>query len=240
MTTMTTTALPACWKKLNSALDAGIDRVILYGPSGTGKTYAGISYGDTRGGSFRLTCTEDMTNADVTGSFMPDSKGGWTWLAGSALKAWNGNGIIGGRLVADEIDKASGDVLATMLNMFDSPESASWEHPDTGVIHKPLNGFSVVMTTNVEDMRELPSALSDRFSVRIRINEPHPDALARLSNDLRGIAVRMADAGKQRISLRAFMDFDKLRSALPLDEALDIVFGERAGSIADAMRIDSL
>lgn len=234
------TKLPPCWQKVAKALNAGIDRIILFGPSGTGKTYAGLSYGFTSGGAHRLVCTEDMTNADVCGAFMPDRSGSFSWVAGSALKAWDGDGIVGGRLVADEVDKAGGDVLATLLAFMDSPESASWENPETGRVHRPREGFSVVMTTNIENMRELPTALTDRFPVRIRIDQPHPDALARLSQDLRGIAVRLADAGRERLSLRAFYAFDKLRSSLPIEEAADIVFGDRATAILEAMRIDSL
>ena len=96
------------------------------------------------------------------------------------------------------------------------------------------------MTTNVEDMRELPDALLDRFPVRIRINEPHPNALSLLSEDLRGIASRLADAGSQRVSLRSFFAFDKLRSSLGLEEASVIIFGDRAESIRDAIRIESV
>ncbi len=237
---MTTTTLPACWQKVHNALRSGIDRIILFGPAGTGKTYAGLTLGDTRGGAFRLACTEDMTNAEVSGSFMPDAKGGFSWVSGSALKAWNGDGTTGGRLVVDEIDKAGGDVLATLLAFTDTPESASWENPETGRIHRPREGFSVIMTTNIENMAELPTALSDRFPVRIRIDQPHPSALTRLSSDLHGIAVSLADAGRERVSLRAFYAFDKLRSSLPVGEAAELVFGDRASSILEAMRIDSL
>lgn len=238
--TTTTNTLPPCWDKLSKALNAGIDRIILLGPSGTGKTFAGLNYGNVQAGAHRMVCTEDMTNANVEGTYKPNSDGTWSWLAGAALKAWDGNGSAGGRLVVDEVDKMSGDVLGTVLAFLDSPESATWEHPETGVIHRPLPGFSAVMTTNIEDVRELPTALADRFPVRIRIDQPHPDALARLSPDLRGIAVRLADAGSQRISLRAFYALDQLRNSLGLDEALDIVFGERAGAIADAMKVDAL
>ena len=237
---MTTTTLPACWQKFHNALHAGIDRIILFGPAGTGKTFAGLSLGNTAGGSFRLACTEDMTNSEVSGSFMPDAKGGFSWVSGSALKAWNGDGTLGGRLVVDEIYKAGGDVFATLLNFLDSPESASWEHPETGRIYTPRNGFSAVMTTNIENMAELPVALADRFPVRIRINEPHPNALVKLYDDLRGMAVRMSDAGKQRISLRAFYAFDKLRSTLTIEESAEIVFGERASSVLEAMKVDAL
>ena len=123
--------------KGNEAIDelaAGIDRLVLFGPPGTGKTYAGLTQGDVSGGAHRLICNEDMTSADVTGHFMPTAEGNWKWHEGSVLKAWKGDGQRGGRVVADEIDRASGDVLSVLLNMFDTVESASWHHPETGVI----------------------------------------------------------------------------------------------------------
>jgi MoxR-like ATPase len=232
--------LPDCWQTLEDCLNNGIDRIILFGPSGIGKTYAGLTIGDISGGAYRLVCTEDMTTGDVTGAFMPDSNGRFSWIDGSALQAWNGNGIAGGRLIVDEIDKASGDVFATLLAMLDSPESASWKNPETGHVHRPREGFSAIMTTNIEDMAELPTALADRFPVRIRINTPHPNALKQLSSDLHEYAIRMADAGERRISLRAFYAFDKLRKGLGKEKAANIVFGKRAESILDAIAINKV
>jgi len=232
--------LPQCWKDVENALNAGIDRLILFGPPGTGKTFAGLTYGDINAGSYRLICTEEMTNADVTGHYKPNAQGAWAWQEGSAIKAWQGDGQRGGRLVIDEIDKAGGDVFATLLAMTDSPESAKWEHPESGRIVRPLDGFSVVMTTNIEHMNELPEALKDRFPVAIRINQPHPDALALLSADLRNYAVRMADAGERRISLRTFFAFDKLRKTLGDAEASRLVFGRQAEAVIDAIAIDKV
>ena len=240
MVTTTDNTLPECWKAFNECLEAGIDRIILFGPSGIGKTYAGMSMGNVEAGAFRLVCTEDMTNMDVTGGFMPSKHGGFQWLDGSALKAWKGNGVNGGRLIVDEIDKAGGDVFATLLAMLDSPESASWEQPNTNQVYRPQDGFSAIMTTNIEDMAELPEALGDRFPVAIRINQPHPDAIALLSRDLRTIAVQLADAGEQRISLRKFMAFDKLREKLGDEQSAKIIFTDRASSILDAMKVNSI
>ena len=235
-----TTPLPQCWKDVQDCMDAGIDRIILFGPAGTGKTYAGLHFGDVQAGAHRLVCTDDMTSMDVTGAFMPDGNGKFSWVAGAGLKAWEGNGVTGGRLIVDEVDKASGDVFALLLAMLDSPESASWEHPETGRIHRPKQGFSAVMTTNIENMEELPTALADRFPVRVRINEPHPTALEKLSADLRQYAVRMCDAGKRRISLRTFMAYDKLRKQLGDENASRIVFGTRAQDVLDAIKVDSI
>lgn len=232
--------LPSCWQEVNDALVAGIDRVILFGPPGTGKTYAGMNMGDVAGGAWRLICTDDMTNAQVEGHYKPSANGEWRWNDGQAIKAWQGDGLRGGRLVVDEIDKAGGDVFATLLAMTDSPESASWENPDSGRKVRPLDGFSVVMTTNIEDMRELPEALKDRFPVAIRINQPHPNALLKLSEDLRGYAVRMADAGERRISLRTFYAFDSLRKQLGDEKASKMVFRDRAQSFMDAIALDKV
>lgn len=233
---------PGCWRDVHDALSAGIDRLILYGPPGTGKTYAGLTMGDVDAGSFRLICTEDMTAADVTGHFLPTSHGVWTWSEGSVLRAWTGDGRRGGRVVADEIDRASGDVLALLLNMFDTDDSASWQHPETGDVRRPRPGFSVVMTTNVEELRLLPAALRDRFPIAIRIDRPHPRALARLSPHLRGPAAASTDADQgRRFSLRAFFAFDHLcRSGIDSDRAAHLVFGDHTPDILDALRIDGV
>lgn len=232
--------VPACWRDVDDALAAGIDRLILFGPPGTGKTYAGLTLGNIQAGSFRLICNEEMTSADVTGHFMPTTQGLWTWVEGSVLRAWNGDGSRGGRVVADEIDRASGDVLALLLNMFDTHDSASWQHPETGHLHRPRPGYSVVMTTNIEELRLIPSALRDRFPIAIRIDRPHPMALARLSPHLRVPAAASADADEtRRFSLRAFYTFDHLcQSGVAFERAAHLVFGERSADVLDALMVN--
>jgi MoxR-like ATPase len=234
--------LPSCWRDVIDALAAGIDRLVLFGPPGTGKTYAGLTLGNIVGGAHRLICNEDMTAADVTGHFMPTADGTWKWLDGSVLKAWQGNGKVGGRIVADEIDRASGDVLSLLLNMFDNVESASWQHPDSGEVHRPRPGFSVIMTTNIEDMRDLPAALKDRFPVATRIDQPHPGALERLSPYLRAPAAAAAAADKaRRFSVRSFMAFDRLReSGMDLERAAFLIFGNHSKDVLDAIRVDAV
>jgi MoxR-like ATPase len=178
-----------------------------------------------------------MTTASVTGHMKPTESGMFAWNDGPLVDAWK----VGGRAVLDEIDKASGDVLSELLAMTDSPESASWTNPITKEVVRPREGFSVVMTTNLERMGDLPTALRDRFPIAIRIDRPHPKALERLSADLRSFASSSADADPgRRFSLRAFFEFDRLRAKLGVDRAASLVFGEQSTTVLDALKIEEL
>ena len=223
-----------CWDTFNQVLAAGVDRIVLYGPPGTGKTFTSLHVNKRPGQeSHRLTCTDDMTNMEVIGGFLP-SEGGFDYIEGAAIKARRS----GGRLVIDEIDKAGGDVFATLLNMTDSSESAEWEHPVTGEKTYPSPGYTVIMTTNVEQVGELPEALTDRFPVRIRIDRPHPDALLTLPPHWRNYADRMADAGTERMSLRLFQSMHKLSSQMGEEKAAQLILGPRADAFLEAIKID--
>jgi MoxR-like ATPase len=229
--------IPVCHIQLERVLQAGIDRVILIGPPGTGKTYSGLTVGVEEGNSYRLVCTEDMTTAEVSGMFLPSSDG-FEWKDGVATKAWR----TGGRLVVDEIDKASGDVFALLLAYTDSVASASIDLPNGETI-RPKPGFSVVMTSNIEDANELPPALRDRFPIAITIDAAHPAALMDLSPELRGIAAQIVAAPVgRRASLRAFHALEKLlKGGWHMLEATNFIFGTMlAESINDALRVSMI
>lgn len=228
--------LGPCWRDVEDALAAGVDRLLLFGPPGTGKSYAALTF-HVEGPVERLVCTEDLTSGDVTGTWMPADAGRWRWLEGPAIRAWGGDGR-GGRLVLDEVDRANGDALAALLAVTDSDESARWRHPETGEWRCPQPGFSVVATTNSEELDQVPAALRDRFPVAVRVDRPHPGALARLSDDLRSAATAgsLAEAGR-RVSLRAFYAFDSLRRAHGDERAARLVFGADAGDLLDALAI---
>jgi MoxR-like ATPase len=233
--------LPECWRDFVDALDAGIDRIVLFGPPGTGKTYAALHAAVGDEGAHRLVCTEDMTAADVTGCWMPTASGRFEWVDGAAVRAWRGNGERGGRLVVDEADRAAGDVLALLLAVCDTDGSARFDHPASGEVETPNRGFTVVMTTNLEHPDELPSALRDRFPVTIEIDAPHPDAVAQLPEDLREAALAIgASPPPRRASLRAFYAYAQLRESLEPERAARLAFGPARGrEIADALAIDA-
>lgn len=232
----------SCWRDLADVMSAGISRVLLYGPSGTGKTYAALHHGVGASSAERLVCTEDLTSGEITGTWMPVGENRWEWREGPAIRAWRGSGGLGGRLVVDEVDRASGDALSTLLAMTDSPESARWRNPETSEWVRPGPQFSVVMTTNIDDLDDIPPSLRDRFPVSIRIDRPHTSALASLSDDLRGAALAGSlGPSSRRISLRCFYAFDELRRHLGAQRAAHLVFGDDVGmSVLDSLAISSL
>lgn len=233
--------LAPCWRDVRDVMSSGLSRVLLYGPPGTGKTFAALHEGVGAAPAERLVCTEDLSTGEITGTWMPAASGTWTWREGPAIRAWRANGARGGRLVVDEVDRASGDALSTLLAMTDSPESARWRNPETGAWVVPGTEFSVVMTTNLEQIDELPGALRDRFPVCVRIDQPHPSAVALLSADLRAPALAGSlGEPSRRVSLRSFYAFDQLRRRLGAPRAAHLVFGVHASDVLDALSIGAL
>jgi MoxR-like ATPase len=231
-----------CWKDFDDVVRAGIRRVLLYGPPGTGKTFAALHYGVTDAPAERLICTEDLTSGEITGTWMPTGEQRFEWREGPAIRAWRGKSGRGTRLVLDEIDRASGDALSTLLSITDSPESALWRNPDSLEWVRPGREFSVVMTSNVDDLEEIPAALRDRFPVSIRVDRPHPHAVAQLSRDLRAPALAGSLGPRdRRISIRRFYTFDELRTHHGPERAAALVFGyDVAQSVLDALAISTV
>jgi MoxR-like ATPase len=232
----------SCWRDLADVTAAGISRVLLYGPSGTGKTFAALHYGVLAAQAERLVCTEDLTSGEITGTWMPVGENRWEWREGPAIRAWRGAGGLGSRLVVDEVDRASGDSLSTLLAMTDSPESARWRNPETSEWVRPGPQFSVVMTSNIEDLDDIPPSLRDRFPVSIRVDRPHPSSVVGLSSDLRAPALAGSlGPAERRVSLRSFYAFDDLRRHCGATRAAHLVFGAAsASSVLDALTIASL
>jgi MoxR-like ATPase len=234
---METMATPKCWQDFQDVIDAGIKRVILHGNPGTGKTYTALTYGVSDAGSKRLICSEEMTSADIEGTWKP-SANEWNYVEGVAVESWR----TGARLVVDEGDKASGDIIGKLLNFLDSVGSSSWTNPETKEIVTPHANFSAVITSNIEVPDHLPSALRDRFSVAININAPHPNALLALPDNLRVVANAVISAEpERRVSLRAFYDYATLLNVMDMERAGELVFGAvRAEAIIDAIKMGTL
>lgn len=208
--------------------------VLMYGPPGTGKSYAahGAALGDRK--LFTITLTPDTPAAELRGHYVPVG-GEFKWQDGPAIKAWRE----GGRLVVNEIDHAGGDALSFLMNVLDSAGTAGITLP-TGETVRPADGFQAIGTMNGDPDTDLPEALRDRFPCTVHVDEAHPEAIASLPDDLQEAArgtVCAADSDR-RVSLRAWLDYGKLRMTVGHELAAVAIFGrDRAPDILQALKI---
>jgi hypothetical protein len=221
-----------CWTIASSVLTQS-PRVLLHGPPGTGKTYAATRFG-LRPGQTVASCTltPETPAAELRGFYVPRGNE-FVWQDGPATTAWRG----GGRLVLNEIDRATGDLLSLLLAICDDPLFAQLTLPSNETV-RPAPGFTVVATMNsVPD--DLDFALLDRFPVRIHIDEVAPGALTSLPPDLRDIAAKsgvLADPAR-RVSFRTWSEYAKLRASVGQEIAARAVFGNRTDDIVNAFLI---
>jgi MoxR-like ATPase len=221
-----------CWTIASAVLNQS-PRVLLHGPPGTGKTYAATRFGLSCGQSVAsCTLTPETPAAELRGFYVPRGNE-FVWQDGPATTAWR----TGGRLVLNEIDRATGDLLSFLLAICDDPLFAQLTLPNNETV-RPAPGFTVVATMNsVPD--DLDFALLDRFPVRIHIDEVAPGALNSLPPDLRDIAAKsgvLADPAR-RVSFRTWSEFAKLRATIGQEVAARAVFGNRTDDIVNAFLI---
>jgi MoxR-like ATPase len=223
----------SAWQRAEFAIEHS-NRVLLYGLPGTGKTYFGLTHGLTGKHSYRLACTEEMTEADLIGFWRREASGNLKWQEGVGIKAWRE----GARLVVDEVNRINGDVESKLMMLLDTEASASWQNPDTSEVVKPALGFSVVATMNGMP-EDLAPAILDRMIVRCEVNDPNPKAIEALPQYLRGLATTFTNQeASHRYSLRSFVEFHRMfESSKNLRACAQVVFPEVSEAIVDALAI---
>lgn len=205
------------------------ERVLLWGPPGTGKTTIANVFG-TPEEVYNIYLTEETPAAELRGHFIPKGNE-WIWMHGPAIRAW----LHGQRLVINEINSASGDALDFLLAVLDDIQIAGIMLPN-GEQVKPAPGFHCVATMNGTP-EDLPEALRDRFSVRFNVRQAHPDALNSLPQDLQRVA--RAEM-KTTPSVRPWQQFAHLRTKTGNENvAAYAVFGAKAAAVLDAIKLGS-
>jgi MoxR-like ATPase len=220
------------WEVVELVLSSSaVDRVYLWGGPGIGKTWTAYHKGRIERGLWAVTCTPETPASELRGHYLPKADGGFEWHDGPVVSAMRA----GARLVINEILHASDDVLAFLHPILEFPETARVTLPSNETV-APAPGFSCVVTDN-SPPDDLPPALRDRFDAVLHIEEPHPEALAKLSAPLREVARRgFALDDPRRVSLRGWFVLDRLRPELGLERACAVVFGaERGSQLYDAI-----
>ena len=230
-----------CWEVAEAVMGVS-PRMLLRGKPGTGKTYHAVHSALREGQNvYTITMTEETPAAELRGHYVP--KGGdFVWQDGPAITAWRE----GARLVINEIDRSSEDVLSLMYALLDDPDFAELTLP-TGEKVRPAEGFQVVATMNGLP-EDLPDALQDRLPVDIEITDVNPNALARLPEDLREPAknTALAKTSERGVSIRMWLEFASLREKLPEkvgDEGIEIaaraIFGDKARDALNALAVSN-
>lgn len=204
----------------------------LYGPPGVGKTWVAMHSGLNGRDMYAVTLTPETPSSELRGSWMPQGDG-FVWQDGLFVRAMK----TGARIVINEVAYASSDVLAILHPVLESKETAQLTLPNLETV-VPAEGFQVVCTDNCP-VDQLPEALQDRFRAVLRVDRPHPDALARLQPDLREAALRTFDLEPDRaISVRGWLAVQDFESELGRERACWAVFGrERGDQIHKALQL---
>lgn len=233
MTTHDSTTNDGLWGLVESAAPH-TRRMLLYGPPGTGKSFLARTAGLGGRDVYPVSVHSDLPAAELRGHFIPTQEGGMRWMDGPATTAWRG----GGRLILDEIDHAGDDALSFLLGVLDDAPTARLVLGTTGEVITPHENFQVVATMNGEP-EDLPPALADRFPVTVRVDAPHPTAIASLPEDLRplGASLSAHTDPDRRIPLRSLLEFDRLRAVIGSTAAATLIFAERAQEITDALEM---
>ncbi len=195
----------------------------LWGPPGIGKTYVACrtGLGDRR--VFVTTMTPETPASELRGFWMPKASE-FEWQDGLFIDAMRS----GARVVINEISHASSDVMAILHPVLESRETAQLSLPNMETV-TPAEGFQIVCTDNLS-VDELPGALQDRFRSVLHLDQPHPDALARLPKDLREAAMRTFDLEKDRaVSIRGWLAVDDFSKEFGREMACRAVFGRERG-----------
>jgi len=219
------------WELIERVLSSfALSRVYLWGPPGVGKTWAAFHKGRIGRGVFSLTLTPETPASELRGHYLPKGEV-WEWHDGPVVRAMRE----GARVVINEIQYASSDVLAFLYPALENSETARITLPTNETV-TPAPGFNVCICDN-SPPDDLPPALRDRFDAVLEIDSPHPAAMQRLSEPLREVARRgFALEDERRVSLRGWLVLDRLRHELGLADACLVVFGaERGSQIHDAL-----
>jgi MoxR-like ATPase len=212
------------WTFVEEVLASSLAHTIyLSGPPGVGKTYTAYRSGLEGREVFSISLTPETPAAELRGFWMPKGDQ-FVWQDGVFIAAMRK----GARVVINEIAHASHDVIAILHPILESRKTAQLTLPNLETV-SPAEGFQIVCTDNLP-LEQLPEALRDRFNCSLHVDQPHPNSLAALSENLREAALRTFDLESERaVSIRGWLSVQAFEAEFGLQKACRAVFGHERG-----------
>lgn len=223
------------WKDtLKKVTAAGIDRIIIMGPPGTGKSTAPNTIWEPEN-VHRVQCTPGMERADLLGG-MGLRDGNTVQVEGPVVKAMRTGGV----LVMDEIDRIPPELHSLVQSILD-PANLSAITLSDGSVLRPSTGYKVIGTTNcASPMDEFPATIWERFQVCIVASEPLKEQLESLPENVRPIVEK--HYASQTWQWSATVSFRRVASYAALAEKLsdqelaaELTFGQSAKEFLSAI-----
>lgn len=227
------------WRRIDRALECMKgDNLLLYGYPGTGKTSAALKRSlDGVSSLVAVTLTYDTPAAELRGHYVPEGTK-FKWQHGPAMTAMQAPSS---RFVVNELHKVGPDAEALFHAICDDRDISLIRLPN-GMDVKAQPDFTVVGTAN-EPPAALAEPIRDRFTYRILVNIPSPEAIESLPEDLRDVCLKTSiiEDDKRRITYREWKKFAKARDEykFPFREAAALVWEKRADEIVSAYSINA-
>lgn len=225
------------WRLVDKALELCVgDNLLLYGYPGTGKTAAGLRRQVSGVAALvAVTLTYDTPAAELRGHYVPKGTT-FEWHHGPAMEAMQTKAS---RFVVNELHKVGPDAEALFHAICDDRDISLIRLPN-GQDIKAEKDFTVVGTAN-EPPEALAEPIRDRFTYRIKVNVPSPEAIESLPTDLRDVCLKTSiiEDDKRRISFRQWKAFAKARDVygFPFRDAARLVWETRADDIVSQYAI---
>lgn len=235
---------------LPELLKAGVKRIGLTGPAGTGKSTTTMKLAETVAKSvgrpyFRITLTERTTIEEIVGSFQLIKEDGCTiqkFVPGPLTIALKEGGFI----QWDEFTHVSGEIESLMYAAWD--DTPQLLLPDGDYIEKAAEGYCCIGTTN-DAPEQMAPPLLDRCEAFLLATTPHPAALADCLPEEAAVCINMYRGldnkpwkFSRNASVRMVRAFSRLRkSGLLSDELIaKVVFGEAGTEFLSALSTAAL